>query len=132
MADGDGRIPPRLAPMETPSKGLSRMPLRIAGVIGLASAVIYIGGALGQEDTSLLPQAFFWFGVMLTAGLLAWFADRFEHRGRRSAMIAAGLFFVVAVFSGVVFAIVYLLTTVLSVAGFVVTSPSSGETSLEP
>ncbi|MCH7581687.1 MAG: hypothetical protein IIC72_03550 [Acidobacteria bacterium] len=118
--------------METPSKGLSRMPLRIAGVIGLASAVIYIGGALGQEDTSLLPQAFFWFGVMLTAGLLAWFADRFEHRGRRSAMIAAGLFFVVAVFSGVVFAMVYLLTTVLSVAGFAVTSPSSGATSLEP
>lgn len=118
--------------METSSKGLIRIPLRIAGVIGLTSAVIYIGVVFGQEDTSLLPQAFFWFGVMLMAGLLAWFADRFEHRGRRSAMIAAGLFFVVAVFSSMVFAMVYLLATVLSVAGFALTSPSSEETSLEP
>jgi hypothetical protein len=118
--------------MEASSKGLIRIPLRIAGIIGLASAVIYIGVALGQEDTSLLPQAFFWFGVMFTAGLLAWFADRLEQRGRRSAMIAAGLFFVVAVFSDTVFAMVYLLATVLSVAGFALTSRSSGETSLEP
>ncbi|MFB3044426.1 MAG: hypothetical protein ACE1Y9_03010, partial [Acidimicrobiia bacterium] len=55
----------RLTAMETSSKGLIRIPLRIAGIIGLTSAVIYIGVALGQEDTSLLPQAFFWFGVML-------------------------------------------------------------------
>ena len=33
-------------------------------------------------------------------------------------MIAAGLFFVLGVFSSVVFAIVYLLSTLLSVAGF--------------
>ena len=87
---------------------------------------------LGQEETSSLPQAIFWLGVMVVAGLLAWFADRLEHRGRRSAMIAAGLFFVLGVFSNPVFAVVYLLTTLLSVAGFAGTSPSSGETSLEP
>ena len=117
--------------METPSNGLRRLPLRIAGVIGLASAVVYLAVLLGQEDTSLLPQAIFWFGVMLTAGLLAWFADRLEHRGRQSAIIAAGLFFVLGVFSNLVFAMVYLLTTVLSVAGFAGTSPSSRERSLE-
>jgi len=118
--------------METSSNGLRRLPLRIAGIIGLAGAVFYLAVLLGQEDTSSRPQAIFWLGVMVTAGLLAWFADRFEHQGRRSAMIAAGLFFVLGVFSNPVFAVVYLLTTMLSVVGFAGTSPSSGETSLEP
>ncbi len=118
--------------METSANGLRRMPLRIAGVIGLAGAVVYLAVVLGQEETSSLPQAIFWLGVMVVAGLLAWFADRLEHRGRRSAMIAAGLFFVLGVFSNPVFAVVYLLTTMLSVAGFAGTSPSSGETPLEP
>lgn len=118
--------------METPSNGLRRMPLRAAGIIGSASAVIYAGIVLGQEDTSLFPQAIFWFGVMLTAGLLAWFADRLEHRGRRSAMTAAGLFVVLGVFSNTVFAVVYFVTTLLTVAGFAGTESSPGETSLEP
>jgi hypothetical protein len=118
--------------METSSNGLRRLPLRVAGVIGLASALVYLAVVLGQEDTSMLALAILWFALMLTAGLLAWFADRLEHLGRRSAMIAAGLFFVLGVLSSPVFAMVYLLTTMLSVAGFAGTSPSSGETSLEP
>jgi MFS family permease len=118
--------------METSPNGLRRMPLRIAGVIGLASAVVYLAVVLGQEDTSSRPQAIFWFGVMLVAGLLAWFADRLEHRGRRSAMVAAGLFFVLGVFSSVVFAIVYLVSTLLSVAGFAATSPTGEGSSIEP
>ncbi len=78
-----------------------------------------------------MPQAIFWLGVMLIAGFLAWFADRLEHQGRRSAMIAAGLFFVLGVFSNVVFAIVYLVSTLLSVAGFAGTSPPREERPFE-
>jgi MFS family permease len=117
--------------METSPNGLRRLPLRIAGVIGLASAVVYLAVVLGQEDTSSLPQAIFWLGVVLVAGFLAWFADRLEHQGRRSAMIAAGLFFVLGVFSNVVFVIVYLVSTLLSVAGFAGTSQTREEESLE-
>ena len=117
--------------METPSNGLRRVPLRIAGVIGLASAVTYMAVVFGQDDTSSLPQATFWLGVMFVAGFLAWFADRLEYQGRRSAMIAAGLFFVLGVFSNFVFAIVYLVSTLLSVVGFAGTSQIKEEESFE-
>ena len=109
---------------------MRRLPLRIAGIIGVVTALIYLGGVLGQGDTQFLPQAVVWFAVMLSAGLLAWFADKLEARGRTAAIVAASLFFGLGVFSGsVVFVVTFLVATVLAVAGL---TGSSGGNRLEP
>lgn len=97
---------------------LRRTPLRIAGVIGMASALIYLGGVAGQDDTSQVPVAVAFAIVMIIAGVMAWVADRSGSRGRRVAMGSAGIFFVLGLLSGSVFSWIFLLGTVLCVAGF--------------
>jgi FtsH-binding integral membrane protein len=92
--------------------------LRIAGAIGLGSVVVYVAVVAGQEDRASVPQAVFWVVVILGAGALAWFAERSSAHGRRMAMSAATMFFVVSVFSSGVFVAVYLTATVLTVLGF--------------
>lgn len=111
---------------------MRRLPLRSAGIIGVVSALVYLGGVLGLGDTEFLPQAVFWFVVMLAAGLLAWFAGKFRSRGRAAAMTAAILFFVVALFSGAsVFVVAFLVAALLSVAGFAGVATPEEETSIE-
>lgn len=90
----------------------------MAGVIGLASATIYLAGVLGAEDDSRLTAAILFLIVMFAAGVLAWFADRSFRHGRTMALTAAGAFFVLGVLSSVVFAVIYLVATVFAVLGF--------------
>lgn len=99
-----------------PGPQVRGMPLKIAGIIGLVSAFIYLAGLIGQDDTTFLPQAIFWFAVMVAAGLLAWFAA--GGKGRVMAVAAAALFFILGLFSGSWFAVaVYLAAFILSVIG---------------
>ena len=118
--------------MEERVNELRRAPLRIAGVIGLGSALLYLAAVVGQDDTTALPQAVFWFAVMAAAGLLAWFADQSAHQGRRMAMIATGLFFVIGLLTqSTPFVVIYLVAVVLSVLGFAGTATAPEETSVE-
>lgn len=121
----------RLGEVDTAPNGLRRLPLRIAGSIGLVASLIYLGGVLGQDDTTFMPQAIFWFLVMSGAGLTAWFADRSLRHGRRMAIGAAGAFFVVGLFSNVVFAVVFAIALVFAIAGFVGLSGSDEGKPLE-
>lgn len=108
--------------METAPNGLRPLPLRIAGSIGVVASVFYLGGVLGQDDTRFLPQAIFWFLVMLAGGIVAWYADRSMRHGRRMAVGAAMAFFALGLFSNVVFATVFVVAVVLTVGGFAATS----------
>lgn len=108
--------------MENTTTELRRLPLRIAGVIGMASALIYIAGVAGAEDTSQVPAAVAWFLVIMVAGATAWLADRSSKYGRNMAIGAAGVFFIVGVLSSTVFAVIYLIATVMTVLGFAGTS----------
>ncbi len=104
--------------MEQGIKQVRRLPLRIAGTIGLFSAVFYLAIILGQEDTSSLPQAIFWLVLMTTAGILAWSADHYVERGRAMAMGAAAIFFILGLLALDVFVIIFLVALVFSVLGF--------------
>lgn len=97
------------------SNKLRHIPLKIAGVIGLLSTAFYLAVAVGQE-TGVGPAAL-WLVMMASASLLAWFADEFE--GRRAAIVAAGLFFILGIASPPFFAVVFLVAVVLCVLGFV-------------
>lgn len=81
-----------------------------------------MGGVLGQEDTSYIPQAVFWFVVMFGAGVAAWLADRSLQNGRRMAIGAAGAFFVVGLFSTVVFSVLFVMALLFAVGGIAGTS----------
>ena len=96
------------------NKTLRPLPLKIAGVIGILSTAFYLAVAVGQEAG--LGPAVFWVVLMATASLLAWYADEFP--GRRAAIVAAVLFFVLGVVSPDFFAVVFLLAVVLCFIGF--------------
>ncbi|HIE21951.1 MAG TPA: hypothetical protein EYP73_05065 [Acidimicrobiia bacterium] len=102
--------------MATTTPEVRRIPLRVAGVIGLASAVVYLIVILGETDSPLLTLAIFWLVVMIGSGLLAWYAVEAE-RGRMMARLAAGGFFLVGLFSNPVFAVVFLVAVVLCIVG---------------
>lgn len=105
--------------MEETAPQVRRLPLRIAGVIGLFSAVFYLAIILGQEDTSQMAQAVFWLVLMATAGILAWSADSSGTRARKQAVGAAAMFFVLGLFSSAeLFVVVFLTALVFSVLGF--------------
>lgn len=104
--------------MEQGIPQVRRLPLRIAGTIGLFSAVFYLAIIVGEEDTSLLPQAIFWLILMTTAGILAWSADHSVERGRAMAMGAAAIFFILGLLALEIFVIVFLVALVFSVLGF--------------
>jgi nicotinamide riboside transporter PnuC len=103
--------------VETDPVEVRPVPLRVAGVIGLASAVVYFIVILGQDDRSLLPLALFWLAVMTGSALLAWYAGESEKRGRRMARTAAAGFFLVGLFTNPFFAVVFLVAVVLCVVG---------------
>lgn len=103
---------------------LRPIPLRIAGVIGILTTAFYLAVAVGQEAG--VGPALFWLVVMAIASLLAWYAEEFP--GRRAAIAAAALFFVLGVVSPDFFAIVFLVAVVLCFIGFAGFSKSpSGE-----
>lgn len=103
--------------MDRAPNGLRPLPLRVAGSIAVVASLVYLGGVLGQDDTRFLPQATFWFLVMLITGITVWFADRSTVHGRKMAIGAAVSFFVLGVFSNVVFAVVFVVAVVLTVGG---------------
>lgn len=105
--------------MEELAPKVRRLPLRIAGVIGLFSAVLHLAIILGQEDTPQMAQAVFWLALMVAAGILAWSADSSGTRARKQAIGAAAIFFVLGqVSSAQLFVIVFLVALVFSVLGF--------------
>lgn len=108
--------------MDTAPNGLRRLPLRIAGSIGIVSSLFYLGGVLGQSDTAYIPQAIFWFSVMALAGAAAWFADRSMVHGRKLAKGATLAFFLLGLMSSVVLAVAFVAAVVLAVAGIAGTS----------
>lgn len=91
------------------------LPLKIAGGIGMLATAFYLAVVVGHEDG--VGPALFWLALMASAALLAWFADQFP--GRRAAITAAGIFFVLGIFSPIFLALVFLLAVILCVIGFV-------------
>lgn len=91
------------------------VPLKIAGVIGMLTTALYLTVVLNQGD-GFGPELF-WLVLMATAALLAWYADRFA--GRRGAMAAAAIFFVLGLVSPWVLAVAFLAAVVLCIVGFV-------------
>ena len=103
---------------------LRGIPLKAAGAIGVVSSLVYLAGVLSQEDTTYLPPALFWFAVMICAGVVAWLADRSREHGRRMAIASGVAFFVLALFSNVVFTIIFLVALVLVIVGLASTRPT--------
>ena len=105
------------------------IPLKIAGIIGFLSAGLYLAVIVGVEDRSGFPQAYLWLALMTLAAGLAWFADRVTGRERRMAVAATALFFLLSLFSSLLFVVVYLLATMLAVFGWLgVRRPGRGAT----
>ncbi len=118
--------------METAPNGLRKLPLRIAGSIGVIAALVYVAGILGQEDTTFVPQAFFWFSVMLVAGGTAWYADRSLRHGHTLARVSAVAYFVLGLVSNLIFTIGFVLALALSVGGFAGTEKPGKESAVGP
>lgn len=90
---------------------------RAAGAVGIVSAVLYLGILVGTDgDTSVVPTVG-WFLVMMTAGLLAWFADRVEtvRTGRRMLWAAFLTFFALGVISIFTIGVLFLIASLLCV-----------------
>ena len=90
------------------------LPLKVASALVLFSSLIYLAVVLGSEDQSGRPAAYFWFGVMVVAAGMAWFATDFGSRARAVAIGVSILFFALAVFSGGVFVWAFLIATALA------------------
>lgn len=112
------RRSPSLDRMEPQGQPIRRLPLKIAGVIGVLSAVMYLYVTFGVDNGSIGAEAFLWLIVLTAAGLLALFADRFQGRERALAITSTSLFFLLAMFASPVFVLVYLLAAILALAGF--------------
>lgn len=93
----------------------------------MIASLVYIAGILGQEDTTFLPQALFWFAVMLLAGASAWYADRSLRYGHLLARGAAVAHFVLGLVSNVIFMIGFVLALALAVAGFAGTTKTGND-----
>ncbi|MGB7859652.1 MAG: hypothetical protein WBM90_04070 [Acidimicrobiia bacterium] len=103
--------------MEPQVRPIRSLPLKIAGVIGVLSAVMYLYVTLGTDSGSIGAEAFLWLIVLTAAGLLALFADRVQGRERALAIASASLFFLLAMFASPVFVLVYLFSAILALAG---------------
>ncbi len=99
-----------------PAPRIRRLPLRIVGVFGFLNAAVYLAVIVGVEGDTGLSLGIVWLGLMVLAGVLAWFADTVPGRERVMAMGATGIFFLLAMFSSALFALIYLIAT--SVAAF--------------
>ena len=99
---------------------IRKIPLKIAAVIGLFGATLYIAEVVGSEELSSIPQAYFWAVVMFGTSGMAWFADWFPERARGLAVASSILFFVLALVSpsGTLFPLVYLLATAAAAYGW--------------
>jgi uncharacterized membrane protein len=82
----------------------------------LVTSIIYLGLVVGEAGSGIWGWLG-WFAVMVSAGLLAWFADRNNNvrTGRRMVWIAFLAFFVVGVLSIFTIGILFLLAAVLAV-----------------
>lgn len=109
------------------ANGLRKLPLRVAGLLGVIASLVYVAGILGQEDTEFVPQALFWFAIMLVAGASAWYADRSQRYGHMLARGAAVAYFVLGLVSNVIFMIGFVLALVLAVAGFAGTTRTGND-----
>lgn len=87
-------------------------------------SLVYLAGVLGQDEATFLPQALFWFAVMVSAGVVAWFADRSSENGRAMAIGAGVAFFVLALFSDVIFTVVFLIAVALVIVGLATMRPT--------
>lgn len=103
---------------DRPRAGLRRLPLKVAGVIGIFSAALYLAVILGQTDSSQTASAVFWLVLIAAAGLLTWLADDSPTHGRRMAMGAAGLYFILGIFASTAFMVVFLAGMILTILGF--------------
>lgn len=103
----------------TASVEVRPLPLKIAGVIGILVSALYLAVAVGQDEG--IGPALFWLVLMVTASLLAWFADQFQ--GRRAAIAAAVMFFVLGLLSPWILAIAFLVAVVFCMVGFVRLQP---------
>lgn len=113
--------PPR--PEPSPVTDLRPLPLKIAAVIG----VLLFGGYLALLlDDQLSVGAVFWAIVLAVGIVLAWFSDQL---GRRSAQLAALIFFVLGLLSGPVYAVGFLAMVILCLVGFVRFDRGGEETS---
>lgn len=90
------------------------VPLKVAGVIGLLMSMIYSALLIGLSEG--VGLGFVWLGLMLTASALAWFAE--DLGGRRPAVVATVIFFVLGILSDFGIAIVFLAAAILSFLGF--------------
>ncbi|MDX1469457.1 MAG: hypothetical protein R3258_08945 [Acidimicrobiia bacterium] len=97
---------------------LRRLPLKIAGVIGIFSAAFHLAVLLGIGGASESGLVVGLILLMFLAGVLAWVAPESSTHGRRIAMVAAGLFFLVGLPTESVFLYVFLVALVLSILGF--------------
>ena len=96
---------------ETPS--VRPLPLKIAAIIGVLATAFYLAVAVGAGGET--GAAFFWATLMGVASLLAWFADQLP--GRRSAIAAAILFFVLGLLAPLYLALAFLVAVILCVVG---------------
>lgn len=98
--------------------GLRRLPLKIAGVIGIFSAAFHLAILLGigggLESGAVVGLII----LMFLAGVLAWIAPEVSANGRRVAMTAAGIFFLVGLPTSTVFVYIFLVALVLTILGF--------------
>ena len=118
--------------MDDSPRRVRRIPLKIAGVIGLVSAALYLAVIVGAEDRSGFPQAYLWLAIMIFAGVLAWFAHRVVGKERRMAFGATTLFFLLAMFSSPIFVVVYLTATFFAVFGWLGVKTADRGVSVEP
>ena len=97
---------------------LRRLPLKIAGVIGIFSAAFHLAVLLGASNATVDAIAIVWIVIMFVAGVLAWTAPDTPAHGRRVAIGAAAGFFVVGLPAAPVFVAIFLVGMVLSIIGF--------------
>ena len=104
--------------MEADRPPIRKIPLKIAGVFGFFNAAVYLAVIIGADDSSAVPQAIFWLGLMILAGILAWFADTVPGRERMMAIASTFIYFTLAMFSSALFALIYLAATAMAAYGW--------------
>jgi uncharacterized membrane protein len=82
----------------------------------VVTSIVYLGLVISEGDSEIWAWLG-WFAVMLSASLLAWFADRNDsaRAGRRMVWISFLTFFVVGVLSIFTIGILFLIAAVLAV-----------------
>jgi hypothetical protein len=89
---------------------------RAAGAVGAVTSIVYLVLVISEGDSEVWAWLG-WFAVMMSASILAWFADRkaSPRVGRRMVWIAFLTFFVVGVLSIFTIGVLFLIAAVLAV-----------------